>query len=140
MNQDDETPRQENVAQYDDDGDEDENEDDDDDDCAEDEDSQDEDIIHEELGIDEQDQDVQQPRRRVQSIMPGQPSGPHMVSQDDLSGESRDLIEEQIIDDRQHAVGDEDDIDDYSTQFDLINEQMHNIQANPSYQQHINRR
>jgi len=57
-----------------------------------------------------------------------------MVSQDDLSGESRDLIEEQIIDDRQQAAEDEDDIDDYSTQFDLINEQLHNIQANPSYQ------
>lgn len=70
VNQDDETPRQENVAQYDDDVEEDENEDDEDD-CAEDEDSQDEDIIQEELGIDEQDQDVQQPRRRVQAMMAG---------------------------------------------------------------------
>ena len=59
-----------------------------------------------------------------------------MVSQDDLSGESRDLIEEQIMDDRQHAVDDEeDDIDDYSTQFDL-----HNIQANLGYQQQMSRR
>ena len=63
-----------------------------------------------------------------------------MASQDDLSGESRDLIEEQIIDDSHGGVDDEDDIDDYSTQFDLINEQLHNIQANPSYQQHVNRR
>lgn len=62
-----------------------------------------------------------------------------MVNQDDLSGDSRDLIEEQIID-GSHQVDDEEDIDDYSTQFDLINEQLHNIQASPSYQQHVNRR
>lgn len=58
-----------------------------------------------------------------------------MANQDELSGdESRDLI-----DDRQHAVDLEDDMDDFNTQFNLINQQL-NSMANPSYQQHVNRR
>lgn len=53
-----------------------------------------------------------------QQLLNGQANGPNMANQDELSGdESRDLI-----DDRQHAVDIEDDIDDYATQFDLINQ------------------
>jgi len=43
-----------------------------------------------------------------------------MVNQDELSGDSRDLIEEQIIED--HGLVEEDEIDDYNTHFDMINE------------------
>ena len=69
-----------------------------------------------------------------------------MENQDDYEGlDPRDLIEEQIMEagliggDENGGAAD-DEIEDYSTQFEMMNEQIHNRQAHPSHQQHVSRR